>query len=90
MPASFTGPLAARLDKLCAITVVEVSRPTLLEPGCAYIGRGDADLLVSRRAAGLTALAAPAQANSSVASPAPTGWSAARWIMCPPRSWSAF
>jgi two-component system chemotaxis response regulator CheB len=63
MPASFTGPLAARLDKLCAITVVEVSRPTLLEPGCAYIGRGDADLLVSRRAARLTALAAPAQAD---------------------------
>jgi two-component system, chemotaxis family, protein-glutamate methylesterase/glutaminase len=63
MPASFTGALAARLDKLCAITVVEVSRPTLLEPGCAYIGRGDADLLVSRRAAGLTALAAPAQAD---------------------------
>jgi two-component system chemotaxis response regulator CheB len=63
MPATFTGPLAARLDKLCAITVVEVSRPVLLEPGCAYIGRGDADLLVSRRAAGLTALAAPSQAH---------------------------
>ncbi|HEX4861385.1 MAG TPA: response regulator, partial [Rhizomicrobium sp.] len=42
MPASFTGPLARRLDKLCAIGVTEVARPTVLEPGCAYIGRGDA------------------------------------------------
>ena len=61
MPASFTGALASRLDKLCALTVVEVSRPTLLEPGFAYIGRGDADLVVTRRAGGLTALVAPAQ-----------------------------
>jgi two-component system, chemotaxis family, protein-glutamate methylesterase/glutaminase len=60
MPATFTGPLARRLDRLCALTVSEVVGPTLLEPGCAYIGRGDADIIVSRRAAGLTALAAPA------------------------------
>ncbi|THD62572.1 chemotaxis-specific protein-glutamate methyltransferase CheB [Phenylobacterium sp.] len=59
MPATFTGPLARRLDGLCAIGVKEVVRPTLLEPGCVYIGRGDADLVVSRRPAGLTALAAP-------------------------------
>ena len=59
MPASFTGPLARRLDRICALTVTEVLRPTLLEPGCVYIGRGDADLIVSRRPAGLTALAAP-------------------------------
>jgi two-component system chemotaxis response regulator CheB len=59
MPATFTGPLARRLDRLCALTVSEVVRPTLLEPGCVYIGRGDADLIVSRRPAGLTALAAP-------------------------------
>ena len=28
MPASFTGPLAKRLDELCAVRVVEVLRPT--------------------------------------------------------------
>jgi two-component system chemotaxis response regulator CheB len=56
MPASFTGPLARRLDGLCALQVVEVSRPTLLAPGAAYIGRGDADLVVARRSGGLTAL----------------------------------
>jgi two-component system chemotaxis response regulator CheB len=61
MPATFTGPLAKRLDGVCAISVSEVSQPTLLQPGCAYIGRGDADMIISRRAAGLTAMAAPSQ-----------------------------
>jgi two-component system chemotaxis response regulator CheB len=63
MPASFTGSLARRLDALCAIRVVEVTRPVLLEPGCAYIGRGDADLIVARRAGGLTAMSAPGLAG---------------------------
>lgn len=59
MPASFTGPLARRLDRLCALSVVEVSKATPLLPGHAYIGRGDADLVVSRRVGVLSALAAP-------------------------------
>ena len=59
MPASFTGPLAARLDRQCALTVTEVARPTPLRPGQVYIGRGDADLILSRRAGALTALPAP-------------------------------
>lgn len=58
MPASFTGPLARRLDGLCALSVVECGQPMRLEPGTVYIGRGDADLVVSRRRAGL--MAAPA------------------------------
>ncbi len=61
MPATFTGPLARRLDGICALTVVEVVRPTPVQPGTAYIGRGDADLIVSRRAGGLVAMAAPSQ-----------------------------
>ncbi len=61
MPASFTGPLARRLDRLCALSVVEVTQPMPLQPGCAYIGRGDADIVVSRRAAGLIAMPAPAR-----------------------------
>ena len=63
MPASFTGPLANRLNGICAVRVVEASHPVLLEPGCVYIGRGDADLIVSKRAAGLVAMAAPAQSG---------------------------
>ena len=63
MPASFTGALARRLDGICALRVLEIVRPTVLEPGCAYIGRGDADVIVGRRAAGLVALSAPSQAD---------------------------
>lgn len=61
MPASFTGQLARRLNDLCALQVVEVRRPVLLEPGCAYIGRGDADIIVTRRGPGLMAMSAPAK-----------------------------
>ncbi|WP_458095926.1 chemotaxis-specific protein-glutamate methyltransferase CheB [Roseomonas sp. WA12] len=59
MPASFTGALARRLDRLCALTVQEVVRPVPLRPGHVYVGRGDADLLLARRTAGIVALAAP-------------------------------
>ena len=61
MPATFTGPLAQRLDGICAVSVSEVTRPMLLKPGCVYIGRGDADVIISRRAAGLVAMPAPAK-----------------------------
>jgi two-component system chemotaxis response regulator CheB len=61
MPASFTGPLARRLDGLCALSVIELTQPTVPQPGCVYIGRGDADIVVSRRAAGLIAMPAPAK-----------------------------
>jgi two-component system chemotaxis response regulator CheB len=61
LPASFTGAFAKRLDALCAIRVVEVTSPTPLRPGTAYIGRGDADIVVAPRAAGPVALSAPAQ-----------------------------
>jgi two-component system chemotaxis response regulator CheB len=60
MPSSFTGQLARRLDKACALDVVEASRPMPIEPGRVYIGRGDADLIVVRRRGGLVAMAAPA------------------------------
>jgi two-component system, chemotaxis family, protein-glutamate methylesterase/glutaminase len=61
MPATFTGALAQRLDGLCRITVQEVREPVALEPGHAYIGRGDADVIVSRRGDGLFAMAAPSE-----------------------------
>lgn len=59
MPASFTGPLARRLDRACALKVVEVVGAVPLEPGHVYIGRGDADLVFSRRARRPHLLAAP-------------------------------
>jgi two-component system chemotaxis response regulator CheB len=61
MPAAFTGPLARRLDGLSPLTVMEVSEPVLLKGGCAYIGHGGSDLVVSRRAGGIVAAPAPPQ-----------------------------
>ena len=63
MPAGFTGPFAKRLDGICALNVMEASRPMLLEAGCVYIGRGDADIVVSRRPSGLVVMAVPAKAS---------------------------
>jgi two-component system chemotaxis response regulator CheB len=63
MPASFTGALARRLDKQCALTVLEAARPVRLEPGYAYIGKGDADIVVARRASGLVAEPVTAKPN---------------------------
>lgn len=63
MPATFTGPLARRLDKMCALNVSEVATSTALEPGNIYIGRGDADVIVTRRAGRLAAAAAPSSAD---------------------------
>lgn len=59
MPATFTGALARRLDKMCPLAISEVDRAVRLEPGQVYIGRGDADLLLSRRRGALMAMAAP-------------------------------
>ena len=59
MPASFTGALAKRLDQLCAVSVTEVVQPTSLQAGCVYIGRGDGDIVVSRKATGLVAMPVP-------------------------------
>jgi len=58
MPASFTGPLARRLDQLSSLTVMEVRQPMLLKAGCAYVGQGGADIVVGRRPGGLVASSA--------------------------------
>lgn len=63
MPSTFTGPLARRLDGLSPLTVQEVREPVLLKPANVYIGRGDADVIISRRGASLVAMAAPVQAD---------------------------
>jgi len=60
MPGGFTGPFARRLDTMCALRVVEADRQMPIEPGTVYIAKGDADLLVLRRAAGYVAAPVPA------------------------------
>jgi two-component system chemotaxis response regulator CheB len=63
MPAGFTGPFARRLNGICALEVVEAVRPMPIRAGCVYIGRGDADIVVSRRLSGLSVMAVPARAS---------------------------
>jgi two-component system, chemotaxis family, protein-glutamate methylesterase/glutaminase len=63
MPATFTGPLARRLDSICSLQVQEVSGITRLRQGSVYVARGDADLVVSRRGGDLVAMPAPARAE---------------------------
>ncbi|MCB1739113.1 MAG: chemotaxis-specific protein-glutamate methyltransferase CheB [Gammaproteobacteria bacterium] len=60
MPGRFTSVFSERLDRRCALHVQEVRGPTPLEPGAVFIGRGDADLVVSRRAGRLVATSVPA------------------------------
>lgn len=63
MPASFTLSFAQRLNGLCAMHVVEASRPMALESGVIYIGKGGADMQVVRRAGKLTVIARPESAE---------------------------
>ena len=65
MPAAFTGPLARRLDGICALSVCEVAQPTPLQPGHVYVGHGDADVVVTRRPTGL--VAEPAASSAAYA-----------------------
>ena len=52
MPASFTGPLARRLDRLCDLNVIEVDRSLPLAQGRVYLGRGNGDVVISCRGGG--------------------------------------
>jgi two-component system, chemotaxis family, protein-glutamate methylesterase/glutaminase len=63
MPASFTGPLARRLDGISALSISELTQPTRLAAGHGYIGRGGQDLVVARGPAGLVAMGTPPQAG---------------------------
>lgn len=63
MPSSFTGALARRLDKTCALKVVEVAAPTPVVPGTVHISRGDSDMVLRRQRGILVASAAPSDSR---------------------------
>jgi two-component system chemotaxis response regulator CheB len=63
LPASFTGPFAKRLNRECQLDVVEVNQPMPLRAGTIYIGKGDADVMVAPRAAGVIAMPVPAKGS---------------------------
>jgi two-component system, chemotaxis family, protein-glutamate methylesterase/glutaminase len=52
MPASFTAVFARRLADLCRSPVIEAAQMMPLKPGVIYIAKGDADVLISKRATG--------------------------------------
>jgi two-component system chemotaxis response regulator CheB len=49
MPANFTSAFAERMDRMCALQVVEVRDTMPMEAGRIYIGRGGFDVLVGQR-----------------------------------------
>ncbi|RKX88168.1 MAG: chemotaxis response regulator protein-glutamate methylesterase, partial [Spirochaetes bacterium] len=49
MPAAFTKTFAKRLDSICRMSVVEVSKPQILHPGTIYIAKGGADIAITER-----------------------------------------
>jgi two-component system chemotaxis response regulator CheB len=59
MPPNFTLAFAQRMDRMCALEVVEVGEPIPLEPGRVYIGRGGTDLVVVERLGRLVAQSRP-------------------------------
>ncbi len=63
MPANFTPHFAERMNKMCALNVVEANSPMRLEPGTIYIGKGGADMVVARRSGKLAVIAKPESAN---------------------------
>ena len=63
MPESFTGVFARRINNLTSVEVIEVTRPTPLRAGTVHVGRGDADMLIAKRAGVLTAVPAPASSR---------------------------
>lgn len=63
MPGTFTGPLSRRLDRLCALNVVEVTEQMPIEPGKVYVGKGDADMIVASRRGIQVVTAAPSSSD---------------------------
>ncbi|MHC1480581.1 protein-glutamate methylesterase/protein-glutamine glutaminase [Frateuria aurantia] len=53
IPAAFSGPFAARLDRCSAMRVVEAQDGQALLPGHAYVAPGDRHLIVARDGARL-------------------------------------
>ncbi|MBI5461621.1 MAG: chemotaxis response regulator protein-glutamate methylesterase [Gammaproteobacteria bacterium] len=51
IPAAFSGPFAARMDSLCALSVCEASDGQQILPGHVYIAPGGRHLLVARSGA---------------------------------------
>ena len=63
MPAAFTRSFAERLNRACALEVVEANAPMPVEPGRIYIAKGNADMVLAQRLSRLTVLPKPENAE---------------------------
>ncbi|MDR3514212.1 MAG: chemotaxis-specific protein-glutamate methyltransferase CheB [Azospirillaceae bacterium] len=63
MPGTFTTVFAKRLNDMCNLTVIEAAQMMPLQPGVIYIGKGDADIVVGKRAAGWVVNPTPADSR---------------------------
>lgn len=59
MPVNFTQAFAQRMDRLCAMSVREVSAVMPLQAGHIYIGRGGMDMAVEKRLGRLVVVPRP-------------------------------
>jgi two-component system chemotaxis response regulator CheB len=63
MPGSFTTVFARRMNDMCNLTVIEAAQMMPLQPGVIYIGKGDADIVIGKRATGWVVNPTPAGAQ---------------------------
>ena len=63
MPASFTAIFARRLGEMCRMPVVEAAQMMPLKPGVIYIAKGDADVVIGKRATGWVVNPMPASSQ---------------------------
>jgi len=63
MPGAFTKSFAERLNRVCALAVVEVASPMPVLPGTIYIAKGGADMVLAMRGGKLTVLPKPESAH---------------------------
>jgi len=62
MPRTFTGTFSRRLNAICELEIEEVTERSTLRAGHCYIARGDADLVIVKRANELIAATVPCDA----------------------------
>lgn len=63
MPGSFTAIFARRLNEMCRLPVVEATQMMPLKPGVVYIAKGDADVVIGKRATGWVVNPMPSSAQ---------------------------
>jgi two-component system chemotaxis response regulator CheB len=61
MPAAFIGAFVSRLQKECAIEVVQAEAGAPVRPGCCYVAGNDLHLCVYRKGTGQVVLRTPSQ-----------------------------